>query len=110
RAALAALHAGASPVIVVLGADAERIAPTVRDVGGVQVVNNADWRTGLASSLAAGLRALDPAPAGTAPAGTVACDAALVVLADQPLVEAADLRRLIAEFGPERRVVAAAYS
>jgi nicotine blue oxidoreductase len=49
------------------------------------VVHNPDWRTGMGSSLAAGLRAL-PGDA----------TAAVIALADQPLVGAGAVRRLIA--------------
>jgi molybdenum cofactor cytidylyltransferase len=37
------------------------------------------------------------------------CDGVLVTLADQPLVDAAALKRLIAAFDGERRIVASAY-
>ena len=99
RAALAAAQAGAAPVIVVLGAHAERVAPALAGLHGVSVVVNAEWRTGLASSLITGLHAL----------GTHGCDAVLVTLADQPLVDADALRRVMAPFSAERRVVTAAY-
>jgi molybdenum cofactor cytidylyltransferase len=99
RAALAAVQAGARPVVVVLGAHAPQVAPALDGLDDVTVVVNAEWPTGLASSLGAGLRAL----------GSASCDAALVTLADQPLVDAADLRRLLAAFGAPARVVAAEY-
>jgi CTP:molybdopterin cytidylyltransferase MocA len=69
---------GTWPVIVVTGA--ADVAPD-----GADVVHNPDWRTGMGSSLAVGLRALP---------GTTA--AAVIALADQPLVGAEAVRRLIA--------------
>jgi len=73
---------GADPIIVVTGA-----APV--DPPGALVVHNPDWRTGMGSSLAAGLAALGSLPPAT-------CTAAVIALADQPLVGAESVRRLIA--------------
>ncbi len=97
---MAAVEAGASPVVVVLGANAEMIAPALSGLASVRTVLTREWSNGLASSLAAGLSAVlegDP------------CDAVLVTLADQPHVNAAALRRLIAAFDGDRRIVASAY-
>ena len=100
RIAMAAAEAGADPVVVVLGANAAMIAPALSGLPSVTTVINREWSKGLASSLAAGLSALfEDAP----------CDAVLVTLADQPLVDAAALRRLVAAFDGERRIVASAY-
>ena len=71
---------GADLVIVVTGA-----VPV--DLAGVQVVQNPRWRDGMGSSFAAGLTAI-PAD----------CAAAVIALADQPLVGAEAVRRLIAAF------------
>ena len=99
RAAIAAAQTGAAPVIVVLGAHAELIAPALHALTSVSVIVNDDWRAGLASSLVAGVRALR----------AHAIDAALVTLADQPLVDAAALRRLVDAFTSTSRIVAAEY-
>lgn len=101
RAAAAALAVGARPVVVVLGAGAAVIAPVLHGLAGVEVTLNPDWQRGVASSLAAGVRAVRAAGG---------CDGLLVLLADQPLVAAAALRPLIAAFAGGRRVVAAAYA
>jgi molybdenum cofactor cytidylyltransferase len=101
RIAAAAAQAGADPVVVVLGADAEMIAPALAGVASVRLVLNRDWSKGLASSLTTGLSAV---------LEDAACDAVLVTLVDQPLVDAAALKRLVAAFGGERRIVASAYS
>jgi CTP:molybdopterin cytidylyltransferase MocA len=101
RAAKAALDAGARPVMVVLGADAPMIAPELAKLRHVRTVINTHWATGLASSLATGLRALMEISG---------CDAVLVTLADQPNVDAAALRKLIDAFDNEHRIVASAYA
>ncbi len=85
---------GADPVIVVTGA-AELSEPLPP---GVVSVYNPDWATGMGSSLAAGLRAVPAGPS-----------AAVVALADQPLVGHESVRRLIAAFGAGARVVVACY-
>ena len=71
-------------VYAVLGAEAEQIMEQV-DLPGVTVIENLDWREGIASSLRAGLDAL---------LGDREAGAALVVLADQPMVPAAAVERL----------------
>jgi CTP:molybdopterin cytidylyltransferase MocA len=73
---------GADPVVVVTGA-----APV--DVPGALVVHNPAWPTGMGSSLAAGLSALRSLPPGE-------CGAAVIALADQPLVSPECVTRLIA--------------
>lgn len=60
-------------IVVVLGAGAEEIRAGA-DLGGTEVVLAPDWDEGIAASLRAGIAALPDA------------DAALVVLADQPLL------------------------
>jgi molybdenum cofactor cytidylyltransferase len=98
--AVAALDAGASRVAVVLGANAVTIAPALVELVSVTVVVNPNWKSGLASSLAIGLSAF---------LADDSCDAVLVTLADQPLVDGAALRRLITAFDDEHRIVASAY-
>lgn len=100
RAAIAAVEAGADPVVVVLGADAPIIAPALSGLASVTTVVNHKWIEGLASSLATGLRALDDA---------TPYDAVLVTLADQPLVDATALGRLMSAFDKEHRIIASAY-
>jgi CTP:molybdopterin cytidylyltransferase MocA len=83
---------GADPVLVVTGA-----APVT--IPGVRVVHNPRWRSGMGSSLAAGLRASSAAGA----------EAAVIALADQPLVGAEAVRRLIAAYRDGASVAVAAY-
>ena len=100
RAAIAALDAGVSRVVVVLGAHAAAVGATLSDLPSVALAPNPDWESGLASSLAVGIAAI---------AADVTCDAALVMLADQPHVDAEALRRLIEAFDDEHRIIASAY-
>ena len=84
---------GADPVLVVTGAAAV-------EIDGARAVHNPDWRSGMGSSLAAGLRALDETGPG----------AAVIALADQPLVGAEAVRRLIAAYQAGASVAVAAYT
>jgi molybdenum cofactor cytidylyltransferase len=87
RAARVASDAGFSPVVVVLGAQAEATAKALEEHD-VQTVENPDWASGLASSIRCGVTAARVA----APAGIA------ILLADQPRVDAPLLRRLEAAF------------
>jgi CTP:molybdopterin cytidylyltransferase MocA len=86
---------GADPVLIVTGAVPLSMATA-------HTVYNPEWRTGMGSSLAAGLRAL------MADAGDD-CGAAVIALADQPLVGATAVRRLIAAYQDGASVAVAAY-
>lgn len=106
---------GAAPVLVVSGA-----VPV--SVAGARIVHNPDWRTGMGSSLAVGLRALsprepgDPRGPGAPPDGVPAAghaeepDAVVIALADQPLVGAEAVRRLITAHRDGAGVAVAAYN
>jgi len=72
-----ALALQAGPVVVVLGANRERIAAEVTGLP-VTLIDNSVWQTGLASSLKSGLAALYLTHKNI--------DAVLVLLTDQPLV------------------------
>jgi nicotine blue oxidoreductase len=90
---VALLRAGGStPVIVVTGA-----VPV--EIPGVLAVHNPDWMTGMGSSLVTGLRALASADV----------EAAVIALADQPLVGAESVRRLIAAHENGATVAVAGY-
>lgn len=77
--------AGCSPVVVVLGAEAEAVRPLV--VADVVVAD--DWASGIGASLRAGLRALEVTPA-------TAC---VVTLVDQPLLDVDAVRRVLSVSG-----------
>jgi molybdenum cofactor cytidylyltransferase len=66
RTATAALDAGASPVIIVLGAHAEKIRPALASLP-VLIAENPAWPEGMASSIATGLNTLDTAPIRSTP-------------------------------------------
>ena len=83
---------GTEPVVVVSGA-----IPV--ELPGVVTVHNPDWLTGMGSSLATGLRALANSDA----------VAAVIALADQPLVGPEAVRRLIAVHARGAAVAVAAY-
>jgi len=86
-------------IVVVLGADTLRLRSLLRRRSpAVRVAANPRWATGLASSLRAGLAA---APRGVS--------AALVLLVDQPNVNAAALRRLLAAWRRRPTVPAASH-
>ncbi|MDG4782160.1 nucleotidyltransferase family protein [Micromonospora sp. WMMD961] len=96
--ALAALtDGGCDPIVVVLGAAADRIR-ILADLGGATVVVNRDWPTGMGSSLRVGLHTLRP----------TGVDAAVIQLVDTPGVTAAAVARLAAHAG-ERTIATATY-
>ncbi len=88
RTARFAAEAGCSPNIVVLGASVEALRPEL-DALDVEVVINADWPKGMGSSLGVAInslmqRSLVPA-------------AALLLVCDQPNVDAELMRAIIAQ-------------
>jgi CTP:molybdopterin cytidylyltransferase MocA len=92
---------GAEPVLVVTGA----VPLTPAQLPGVQTVHNDQWRTGMGSSLRAGLLALTQGDlVGAGLAGAV-----VVALADQPLVGSGAVARLIAAYRDGASVAVAAY-
>lgn len=86
RAALACIDAGCE-LSVVTGAHAALVGADLQRLP-ARVVHNADWAEGMGSSIGCGMR--DWLASAQPPS------AMLVVLADQPLIGAAQLRRLIA--------------
>jgi molybdenum cofactor cytidylyltransferase len=99
RAIRLAREAGASPVIVMLGADYETIRASVHDSASIPAHNDR-WRQGIASSIHQGMRALR----------VCAPDAAGVLLmgCDQPLLTAEHLRALIDAFTASEAMAIAA--
>ncbi|MGC4071468.1 MAG: nucleotidyltransferase family protein [Nibricoccus sp.] len=87
RAAEAALGSGASPVVVVLGAHAEKIRP-VLPAPPLLIFENSSWAEGMAFSIRAGLTALESA--------IPTLDAVLIALCDQPHFSAASVTKLTA--------------
>ena len=85
------------PVLVVLGAQAADVWRTA-DLAGATVLVNADWASGMASSLRTGLDGLRGWP------GRV--DAALVQLVDMPGMTPAALARMAGHAAPDALAVA----
>lgn len=99
RAARLALATSPQTGVIVLGADADRVFAAVRDLP-LRRIDCADWQRGMGASLRAGIAALAADVAG-----------ALVVLCDQPALDAAHLTRLCAAWRAHpARAAASAYA
>jgi molybdenum cofactor cytidylyltransferase len=91
------LASKASDIIVVLGHESEKVWDQLEDYAGkipnggqrrrVRLVKNPDYRDGLSTSVRAGVQAVSPE-----------AEAIMIYLADQPLLEPADVNRIIAAF------------
>jgi nicotine blue oxidoreductase len=90
---------GTDPVLIVTGAAQVELRPEHQ----ARTVYNREWRTGMGSSLRAALRALTELEAGPE------IGAVVVALADQPLVGAEAVGRLIAAYRAGAGVAVAAY-
>ncbi len=91
---------GTDPVLLVTGAVRAR-------ADGARIVRNLDWRTGMGSSFAAGLHAIETIEQEDPGAGMIV--AAVIALADQPLVGPRAIERLIDAFAGGSPVAVAAY-
>lgn len=98
RGARVLREGGCGPLVVVLGASAAEVRAAA-DLRGAEVVVATDWSEGMGASLRAGLAALAPTPA----------PAAVVALADQPLVGAEAVRRLHGAWAGGARAAVATY-
>jgi len=89
--------AGCDPVAVVVGSDKEKVVAELRD-SGAMIVENEHWRTGIGSSIRAGVQHLiDNEPL-----------AAIVLLVcDQPFVDAELIKQLLAHRAMSRKAIAA---
>jgi molybdenum cofactor cytidylyltransferase len=94
RAAAVALDAGCDPVVVVLGAGADRLRGELDGLA-VTVAENPVWELGPGTSLRAGL------------AAAAGAEAVVVLQCDQPLVDADHVRRLVAAHQSTRSPMAA---
>jgi molybdenum cofactor cytidylyltransferase len=102
RAVEAALASPVWPVVVVLGANAERIRPVLARFP-VLITENASWPEGMAASIRAGVTTLQQF--------SRHLDAALLALCDQPAFSAATIAQLIElQRTSSRGIVAARYS
>jgi molybdenum cofactor cytidylyltransferase len=102
RASRAAIEAGCEPVIVVLGNRSDEFATELANLPvnvTVNVTVNATWASGIGSSIRVGLqRILEISPAS---------DALLIMLCDQPLIDATILRQLIATYRQSSKAICA---
>jgi xanthine/CO dehydrogenase XdhC/CoxF family maturation factor/CTP:molybdopterin cytidylyltransferase MocA len=99
RAVNGAIASRAGEVIVVVGACADEIGKELEGLP-VRVVANAEWQSGIASSVAAAARV----------AGELGAPAVVLALADQPFVGATHIRRLASTIrASDARIVASAY-
>jgi len=90
-------EAPVNETVVVVGDGADRMRE-ISEPYGVRVVENPDWRRGQSTSVRAGLLALGPE-----------VRAAVVLLADQPLVGPGAVERLVAAFERGAEVAVATY-
>ncbi|MHB1701696.1 MAG: nucleotidyltransferase family protein [Acidobacteriaceae bacterium] len=98
RSVRAALEAGCSPVAVVLGPQAGIMFSDLNGLDAIPVVN-ANWRSGMASSLRAGLIELarhEPEPPNV-----------LVLVCDQPAVTSEVIRSLLATHAQQGKLITA---
>ena len=102
RTVEAALSSDAWPVVVVLGAHAEKIRPTLARLP-VLVTENAAWSEGMAASIRAGVTTLQEF--------SRHLDAALIALCDQPAFSTTTIAQLVAaQRATGRSIVAARYA
>jgi len=86
-----ALEAGLSPVIVIAGANGERVEHAVKDLN-VTVVHNEEWKSGQGTSIKAGIQALIHPPSGQ---GVEGVGGAIFLLTDQPQITIPIIQALI---------------
>jgi molybdenum cofactor cytidylyltransferase len=92
-----ALRSHVDEVVVVLGHEAHEVQRALGPVDGARVAINPDYASGQASSLRAGLNALDRRS-----------QAAVVLLGDQPNVTVEDIDRVVGEYRASGKLAARA--
>jgi molybdenum cofactor cytidylyltransferase len=96
-----ALATTCTPVIVVLGCEAEACAREITNLNVITVVN-ASWKLGMGASVASGISALETVDPGA--------QGAMLMLVDQPAVTPSFLEQLLSEWTPpDRSIVATQY-
>lgn len=93
------IAAGCSPVIVVLGAHADRIRLELNDLAAV-IVNNAEWAEGMGASIRCGMAALQETET----------ERVLLSVCDQPQIDVELLAALIAAQTGDQLVAASRYN
>jgi len=81
-----AIASGCEPILVVLGSKADEIRKALDGLD-VVVVENTEWEEGVGTSIRAGISGAE----------IMGCEGAILALADQPLVTAEILRKLVEE-------------
>lgn len=100
RHSAAALASACDALFVVVGHEGDAVSAALEGTGAV-IVRNPDWSLGMATSIVAGVRALPPA-----------CEAVVIAVGDQPELDAAVVRSVVArwrEAGGGRAIVSASY-
>jgi molybdenum cofactor cytidylyltransferase len=102
RAAEEAVASGCHPVVIVLGAYADRLTREIVDLP-VLVAHNVAWRTGMGGSIRTGIEALTEAGH--------AVDGVVIAVCDQPFCDASVIHRLLEGHARgEQRIVTASYA
>jgi molybdenum cofactor cytidylyltransferase len=90
------------PIVIVLGANAERIKPEISQLP-IQIVENQQWQEGMSSSIQVGIEALL--------AVNQHLDAVAIALCDQPFVSSQTLNQLLeAYYFTGKPIIASEYS
>jgi molybdenum cofactor cytidylyltransferase len=92
----AADEAGCSPIAVVIGSDARKMAPELEGAA-ADIVENENWRNGIGTSIRAGMRNLVERGRDL--------DAVILLVSDQPLVEKELIKQLIARYGETGKTI-----
>ena len=87
-----------NPVVVVLGANAQRIAAEV-NLSSVMVVENPDWHLGMGSSIGRGMIAIANC--------SETIDAAVITVCDQPFLSAEIINHLVAAYHATKKPIVA---
>ena len=82
-----AIRAGLAPVLIVTGANAEKVEEAINDLD-VKIVRNNDWKNGQGSSIREGIRFLPPPPM------VEGCGGVIFLLSDQPQVNTSIIHAL----------------
>ena len=95
-----AIASGCDPVMVVLGSHVDEIRRALDGLD-IVVVENSDWEQGMGTSIRAGISGAE----------IMGCDGAILALADQPLITAEILKRLVEEHEETGRpIIASEYA
>ncbi|HYP50101.1 MAG TPA: nucleotidyltransferase family protein [Pyrinomonadaceae bacterium] len=97
RATETALSSGLRPIVVVLGANAEKLLPEIKDLPVLTAINE-NWASGMGGSIKTGLSVLLAENRGI--------EAAILMLCDQPFVTAETLNRLVETFQKTKKPIA----